>query len=105
METIQPTHGILYAEDPILLSGTLRSTLDIFGEYDDAEIVRVLLCFMDSEYLPHVVRKYEALRRVNLLKSFRNGQSQFAMIPAENASIFANLDTPVSELGDNFSTG
>ena len=33
---------ILYAEDPVLLSGTLRSTLDIFGDYDDAEIVRTL---------------------------------------------------------------
>lgn len=27
------------AEDPTVLSGTLRSTLDVFGEYDDAEIV------------------------------------------------------------------
>ena len=41
LENIQPTHGILYAEDPVLLSGTLRSTLDIFGDYDDAEIVRI----------------------------------------------------------------
>jgi ABC-type multidrug transport system fused ATPase/permease subunit len=42
LANIQPTHGILYAEDPVLLSGTLRSTLDIFGDYDDAEIVRIL---------------------------------------------------------------
>ena len=27
------------AEDPTILSGTLRSTLDVFDEYDDAEIV------------------------------------------------------------------
>jgi hypothetical protein len=33
------------AEDPVLLSGTLRSTLDIFGDYDDAEIVRIFLHF------------------------------------------------------------
>lgn len=26
-------------EDPTVLSGTLRSTLDVFGEYDDADIV------------------------------------------------------------------
>ncbi|KIM46743.1 hypothetical protein M413DRAFT_63584 [Hebeloma cylindrosporum] len=65
-------------QDPVLLSGTLRSTLDIFGEYDDAGL-------------------YEALRRVNLLKPSGPDQSQ--------SSIFANLDTPVSELGDNFSTG
>jgi hypothetical protein len=28
-----------YAEDPTLLSGTLRSTLDVVGEHQDAEIV------------------------------------------------------------------
>ena len=27
-------------EDPTVLSGTLRSTLNIFDEYEDAEIVR-----------------------------------------------------------------
>ena len=61
-----------------------------------------------SEHHSHTTQKYGALRRVNLLKSFRvlqNGQSQSATIAAENASIFANLDTPVSELGDNFSSG
>ena len=45
LENIQQTHCILYAEDPVLLSGTLRSTLDIFGDYDDTEIVRILLHF------------------------------------------------------------
>lgn len=30
---------ILYAEDPTILSGTLRSTLDVFDEYEDVEIV------------------------------------------------------------------
>jgi len=50
-ENIQQTHGILYAEDPVLLSGTLRSTLDIFGDYDDAEIVHILLHF--TGFRPH----------------------------------------------------
>lgn len=27
-------------QDPTILSGTIRSTLDIFGEYSDNEIVR-----------------------------------------------------------------
>lgn len=27
-------------QDPTILSGTLRSTLDVFDEYQDAEIVR-----------------------------------------------------------------
>lgn len=32
------------SEDPTILSGTLRSTLDVFDEYDDADIVK-RLCF------------------------------------------------------------
>jgi len=42
---LENTQKNLYAEDPVLLSGTLRSSLDIFGDYDDAEIVRILLYF------------------------------------------------------------
>lgn len=33
-------HQTSFAEDPTILSGTLRSTLDVFNEYEDAEIVR-----------------------------------------------------------------
>ncbi|KAL9710249.1 hypothetical protein Ac2012v2_006545 [Leucoagaricus gongylophorus] len=70
-------------QDPTVLSGTLRSTLDVFGEYDDADI-------------------YEALRRVHLIPS--------ADTPAEaadtvNANVFRDLDSVVSEGGENFSTG
>ncbi|KAH9478408.1 ABC transporter 7 [Psilocybe cubensis] len=70
-------------QDPTILSGTLRSTLDVFNEYDDAEI-------------------YEALRRVHLIPSEDT--------PAEasdtvNANVFRDLDSKVSEGGDNFSTG
>ncbi|PCH35119.1 multidrug resistance-associated ABC transporter [Wolfiporia cocos MD-104 SS10] len=70
-------------QDPTILSGTLRSTLDVFNEYEDAEI-------------------YEALRRVHLIPS--------ADEPAEdsetvNANVFRNLDSSVSEGGENFSTG
>ena len=35
-------HRLMFAsgtEDPTILSGTLRSTLDVFNEYEDAEIV------------------------------------------------------------------
>jgi hypothetical protein len=31
------------AEDPTILSGTLRSTLDVFDEYEDHEIVSLVL--------------------------------------------------------------
>ncbi|KDR79985.1 hypothetical protein GALMADRAFT_242167 [Galerina marginata CBS 339.88] len=70
-------------QDPTILSGTLRSTLDVFDEYNDAEI-------------------YEALRRVHLIPSEDT--------PAEaadtvNANVFRDLDAKVSEGGENFSTG
>ena len=35
------------SEDPTILSGTLRSTLDVFDEYQDAEIVSII----DAAYL------------------------------------------------------
>ncbi|KAF9484310.1 multidrug resistance-associated ABC transporter [Pholiota conissans] len=70
-------------QDPTILSGSLRSTLDVFDEYQDAEI-------------------YEALRRVHLIPSEDT--------PAEaadtvNANVFRDLESKVSEGGDNFSTG
>ncbi|KAG8808267.1 hypothetical protein FRC17_004027, partial [Serendipita sp. 399] len=71
-------------QDPTILSGTLRSTLDIFEEYEDAEI-------------------YEALRRVHLIPS----EEQVAVDIDEevNENVFKNLDSPVSEGGENFSAG
>lgn len=37
------------SEDPTILSGTLRSTLDVFDEYQDADIVSVSLLPAPSE--------------------------------------------------------
>ncbi|KAK7685596.1 hypothetical protein QCA50_011463 [Cerrena zonata] len=70
-------------QDPTILSGTLRSTLDVFGEYEDAAI-------------------YEALRRVHLIPS---GDAEAEDESTVNASVFRNLDSSVSEGGENFSTG
>ncbi|KAF7983210.1 hypothetical protein HWV62_23484 [Athelia sp. TMB] len=70
-------------QDPTILSGTLRSTLDVFEEYQDAEI-------------------YEALRRVHLIPVEGTPEEAPGAI---NANVFRNLDSPVSEGGDNFSTG
>lgn len=70
-------------QDPTILSGTLRSTLDVFNEYTDAEI-------------------FEALRRVHLIPSEDNPEETPDTI---NANIFRNLDSAVSEGGENFSTG
>lgn len=89
-------------EDPVLLSGTLRSALDVFGDYDDAEIVRSMSVGQLSKLNLHFCDQYEALRRVNLLPgpgSCPEGGEEAAQ------TVFSNLDAPVSELGDNFSTG
>ncbi|EPQ52340.1 multidrug resistance-associated ABC transporter [Gloeophyllum trabeum ATCC 11539] len=68
-------------QDPTILSGTLRSTLDVSGQYDDTQI-------------------YEALRRVHLIPS-----SDTKDIESVNVNVFCDLDSPVSEGGENFSTG
>ncbi|GAA5944109.1 uncharacterized protein JCM15063_005316 [Sporobolomyces koalae] len=70
-------------QDPVIMSGTLRSTLDIFGEHEDSEI-------------------FEALRRVHLIKESERPDDQEA---GANRSVFWNLDAEVAEGGSNFSTG
>ena len=76
-------------QDPTILSGTLRSTLDVFNEYTDAEI-------------------FEALRRVHLIPSEEDERAREARGEGEeeeNANVFKDLNMTVSEGGDNFSTG
>ncbi|KAG9019050.1 hypothetical protein FRB90_007006 [Tulasnella sp. 427] len=70
-------------QDPTILSGTLRSTLDVFGEYEDHEI-------------------YEALRRVHLIPPEGTPVDDPTTV---NANTFRNLDSPVAEGGENFSAG
>ncbi|KAJ7512873.1 multidrug resistance-associated ABC transporter [Mycena galericulata] len=70
-------------QDPTILSGSLRSTLDVFEEYDDAKI-------------------FESLRRVHLIPSEDTPAEEANVV---NANMFRNLDSPVSEGGENFSTG
>ncbi|KAF7369227.1 Multidrug resistance-associated ABC transporter [Mycena venus] len=62
-------------QDPTLMSGTLRSTLNVFGKYQDAEI-------------------FEALRRVHLISD-----------SSKKDGVFHDLDSPVSQAGGNFSAG
>lgn len=69
--------------DPIIISGTLRSTIDVFGEYDDAEI-------------------FEVLRRVHLISTGDEPQEGVDSIDPDG---FRNLDSPVSGGGGSFSTG
>ncbi|CAH7666033.1 hypothetical protein PPACK8108_LOCUS348 [Phakopsora pachyrhizi] len=68
-------------QDPLILSGTLRSTLDVFDEYSDSEI-------------------YSALKRVNLISSEGSEDED-----EYNSNVFRNLETAVSEQGQNFSQG
>ncbi|GAA5957930.1 hypothetical protein JCM10213_002262 [Rhodosporidiobolus nylandii] len=70
-------------QDPVILSGSLRSTLDMFGQYDDHEI-------------------FDALRRVHLIKE---GEERDSAEAGANRSVFWNLDAEVAEGGSNFSTG
>jgi len=85
------TRVTIIPQDPTILSGTLRSTLDVFDEYDDADI-------------------YAALKRVHLLKN-DDLVAQPAVtdgVVAEedrNVNVFKDLNNPVSEGGDNFSSG
>lgn len=70
-------------QDPTILSGTLRSTLDMFGEHEDAAI-------------------FDALRRVHLIRS---DETLDDTEEGANRSPFFNLDGEVSEGGTNFSQG
>ncbi|KAJ7185377.1 multidrug resistance-associated ABC transporter [Mycena filopes] len=70
-------------QDPTILSGNLRSTLDVFEEYEDAEI-------------------FESLRRVHLIPADDTPAEDANIV---NANMFRNLDSSVSEGGENFSTG
>lgn len=79
-------------QDPTILSGSLRSTLDVFDEYDDADI-------------------YAALKRVHLLKEDDDTTAESRVVAEQgedterNENVFKDLSNPVSEGGDNFSTG
>ncbi|KPV72284.1 uncharacterized protein RHOBADRAFT_39718 [Rhodotorula graminis WP1] len=70
-------------QDPVILSGSLRTTLDMFLQYDDAEI-------------------FDALRRVHLIREGERPDDQDA---TANRSPFWNLDSEVAEGGTNYSTG
>ncbi|KIJ61824.1 hypothetical protein HYDPIDRAFT_95629 [Hydnomerulius pinastri MD-312] len=74
-------------QDPTILSGTLRSTLDVFDEYDDKDI-------------------FEALRSVHLIPPSDDACEALPEdSPVIHTNVFANLDSPVSEGGENFSAG
>jgi ABC-type multidrug transport system fused ATPase/permease subunit len=67
-------------QDPTILSGTLRSTLDVFDEYDDADI-------------------FDALKRTHLLEeSSSEGDADAQSTDASverNKNVFKDLSSPV----------
>ncbi|KAI7896256.1 P-loop containing nucleoside triphosphate hydrolase protein [Mucor mucedo] len=74
-------------QDPTLFSGTLRSNMDPFQEFQDEDIIA-------------------ALQRVHLVPSSANSSIQsFNSGEEVNANVFKDLDTNVSEGGKNFSQG
>jgi hypothetical protein len=62
----------------------------------------VYACVASSIWLIENVRQFEALRRVHLIPTEGTADESADTI---NANVFRNLDSPVSEGGENFSTG
>lgn len=73
----------------------------MFGEYQDAEIVRLRLSRVPQAVFADRHGQYEALRRVHLIPAGEASEESESV----NANVFRNLDSPVSEAGENFSTG
>lgn len=93
LRTLRHSIAIL-PQDPLLFSGTLRSNLDPFSEYDD-------------------LRLWDALRRAYLVDGPLNGNgTSGTQTPAEVAVQNSNkvnsrltLDSPIEEEGGNLSLG
>ncbi|RIB29312.1 P-loop containing nucleoside triphosphate hydrolase protein [Gigaspora rosea] len=79
------TRITIIPQDPILFTGTIRSNLDAFAQYEDSEML-------------------ESLRRVHLIPSEEDDE-ETTSFSGDNINLFKNLDTPVSEGGKNFSQG
>lgn len=70
-------------QDPTLFTGTIRSNLDPFNEYDDEQI-------------------FEALTRVNLIA---RGERESPVESGDNKNKFLDIESTISEGGNNLSQG
>ncbi|CAO3645423.1 unnamed protein product [Cunninghamella blakesleeana] len=76
-------------QDPVLFSGTIRSNMDPFNEFNDASIS-------------------EALLRMNLISDMNSSSSSTSSSVENqdtNQNIFENLNSPITEGGQNISAG
>ncbi|KAI8092705.1 P-loop containing nucleoside triphosphate hydrolase protein [Halteromyces radiatus] len=78
-------------QDPVLLSGTLRSNMDVFGEFDDDAI-------MDALYRVRLVQT-STTTTSSSSSSLVDGNTE------RNRNIFEDLNSPVTEGGHNLSQG
>lgn len=90
-------------EDPTIFTGTIRSTVDMLEEYDDNAIVSYWLDIYDIPLTQCM--QFEALRRVHLIPSSDVLVDTAATDEQANINVFRNLDSTVSEGGENFSAG
>ncbi|CAO3645741.1 unnamed protein product [Cunninghamella blakesleeana] len=75
-------------QDPVLFSGTIKSNMDPFNEFNDASIS-------------------EALLRMNLISEVNSSLSSTSSVENQdtNQNIFENLNSPITEGGQNISAG
>ncbi|GBC03173.1 hypothetical protein RclHR1_00500021 [Rhizophagus clarus] len=99
-------------QDPILFSGTIRSNLDVFSQYEDFEILSSLkrVHLIPSELEQIIASDTSSFRTLDRRGSVggrslmsRRGSRGSSM--HDNVNVFKDLDTPVSEGGKNFSQG
>lgn len=84
------------------MSGTVRSVVDVFGEHEDAEIVRLFFWGPEDSFMP--LCQYAALQQVQISppRSLVGDSEPAVSIDADKLS---NLDYCVAEGGNNFSMG
>ncbi|KAG8924251.1 hypothetical protein FRC02_010555 [Tulasnella sp. 418] len=78
-------HIAIIPQDPLLFSGTIRSNLDPFGQYDDQKL-------------------WDALRWAHLVSNKEGETEEGRDSPVDTVQRFT-LDTPIEEEGANLSVG